>query len=92
MAVKAECEAAGEKPKQKQHYTGNSDDTKQHHAEKCWELAATGQKLISSMLMKKKEPTPHITEESKMLPDIIEISDNSDSDEKDHDEIEASFK
>ena len=44
------------------------------------------------MLMKKKEPTPHITKESKMPPDIIKISDNSDSDEKDHDEIEASLK
>ncbi|KAF8235149.1 hypothetical protein L208DRAFT_1376580 [Tricholoma matsutake] len=28
MAVKAEHEAAGEKPKHKQHYTGNSDRTK----------------------------------------------------------------
>src|SRR5271168_5025996 len=28
MAVKAECEAQGEKPKRKHHYTGNSDRTK----------------------------------------------------------------
>jgi hypothetical protein len=27
MAVKAECEANGEKPKHKQHYTGNSTHT-----------------------------------------------------------------
>ncbi|KAF8220864.1 hypothetical protein L208DRAFT_1382502 [Tricholoma matsutake] len=70
MAVKAEHEAAGEKPKRKQHYTGNSDCT-------------------NSMFIKK--PTPNITEESKMPPNIIEISDNSDLDE-DNDEIEASLK
>ena len=46
--------------------------------------------LISSMFMKK--PTPNITEESKMPPNIIEISDNSDLDEEDNDEIEASLK
>jgi len=34
MAVKAEREAAGEKPKRKRHYTGNSARTKRHHAQK----------------------------------------------------------
>src|SRR5277367_6476918 len=53
MAVKAEREAAGEKPKRKRHYTGNADRTKRHHAKKRRELAATGQKLISLMFAKK---------------------------------------
>ena len=35
MAVKAECEAAGEKPKHKQRYMGNSDCIKHHHAQRC---------------------------------------------------------
>ena len=34
MAVKAEHEAAGEKPKCKQHYIGNSACTKQNHAQR----------------------------------------------------------
>lgn len=34
MGVKAEREAAGEKPKRKRHYSGNSDRTKRHHAQK----------------------------------------------------------
>jgi hypothetical protein len=34
IAVKAEREAAGEKPKRKPHYTGNSKRTMQHHAQK----------------------------------------------------------
>ena len=34
MAIKAECEAAGEKTKHKQHYTGNSVRTKRHHVQK----------------------------------------------------------
>jgi len=44
------------------------------------------------MFTKKKEPTLCITEESKMLPNIIEISNNSDEDEDDDDKIEASLK
>jgi hypothetical protein len=63
MAVKAEREAVGEKPKRKRHYTGNSDRTKRHHAQKRRKLEATGQKLISSIFTKKaKEPTAHVTE------------------------------
>lgn len=55
MAVKAEREAAGEKPKRKRHYTGNSDRTKRHHAQKRRELAAGGQKFIHSMFAKAEE-------------------------------------
>src|ERR1700678_4091146 len=78
MAIKAERKAAGEKPKRKRHYMGNSARTKRHHAQKQRELAATGQKLISSMFTKKvTESTP--MEEKEAPPDAIEIVDNSDS-------------
>jgi len=40
----------------------------------------------------KKEPTPHLTKEIKMLLNIIKISNDSDLDEEDDDEIEASLK
>lgn len=91
MAVKAEREAAGKKPKRKRHYMGNSDRTKRHHAQKRRELAATGQQLINTMFMKKaKEPTAHIAEACQMQPDVIEIFNDSDSDNDD--EIEASLK
>jgi hypothetical protein len=52
MAVKAEREATGEKPKRKRHYTGNSDRTKRHHTQKRRELGTTGQNFISSMLLR----------------------------------------
>ena len=42
MAIKAEHEAAGEKPKHKQHYMGNSVHTKQYHAQKGQKLVTTG--------------------------------------------------
>jgi len=91
MAVKAEREAAGEKPKRKRHYMGNSVRTKRHHAQKRRELAATGQKLISSMFTKtRREPT--LTEENEAPqppPDVIEI--DSDSSDEGDDEIEASL-
>ena len=84
MAVKAEHEAAGEKPKRKRHYMGNSNRTKRHHAQRRRELAATGQKLISSMFTKRQP-------ESIQTPqDIVELVDDSDSDSDD--EIEASLK
>jgi hypothetical protein len=52
----------------------------------------TGQKLISSTFTEKREPTPCITEESKMLLNVIEISDNLDLDKEGNDEIEVSLK
>ena len=90
MAVKAEREAAGEKPKRKRHYTGNSTRTKRHHAQKRHELAATGQKLISSMFAKSRKDST-VTEKNKLPPDVIEIADDSDSSEGSEDEIEASL-
>lgn len=91
MAVKAEREAAGEKPKRKRHYTGNSARTKRHHAQKRRELTTTGQKLISSMFTKnRKEST--LTEGNKLLPDVIEITDDSDGLDEGEDEVEASLK
>ena len=90
MAVKAEREAAGEKPKRKRHYTGNSDRTKRHHAQKRRKLEATGQKLISSMIFTKKakEPTAHITEANQEQ----QIFDDLDLEDLDGDEIDASLK
>ena len=93
MAIKAEREAAGEKPKRKRHYMGNSVRTKRYHAQKRRELTATGQKLISSMFVKKqtRESTP--TEGNKAPPDKIEIADDlACSDGEEDDEIEASLK
>jgi hypothetical protein len=91
MAVKAEREAAGEKPKRKRRYMGNSNRTKRHHAQRRRELAGTGQKLISSMFTKKRQP-----ESIKTPPDIVEVVDDSDSDrdssDADDDEIEVSLK
>ena len=92
MAVKAEREAAGEKPKRKRHYTGNSDRTKRHHAQKRRKLVATGQNLISSMFTKKeKEPPASIAEENITQPDVIEITDDLGPDDSD-DEVEVSLK
>jgi hypothetical protein len=86
MAVKAEREAVGEKPKRKRHYTGNSERTKRLHAQKRRKLVATGQPLISSLFTKKgKEPTTHIQ------PDITETTAILDSDDDDDDEIEVSL-
>ena len=88
MAVKAEHEANGEKPKHKRHYTGNSTRTWQYHAQKRQQLGATGQKFINSWFSKEEKP-------SKLLPkdaaaEIVEILDNSDASEsKDKDEIDA---
>jgi hypothetical protein len=76
MAVKAEREAEVEKPKNKRRYMGNSNRTKHHHAQRHRELAATGQKLISSMFTKRQP------ESIKTPPDIVEVQvvDDSDSD------------
>ena len=96
MAIKAEHEAAGEKKKHKQHYTaGNSVHTKRQHAQKRRELAATGQKLISSMFTKKvTESTLMEENEAPPGPDAIEIPDDLDSNslDKGDDEFEASLK
>ncbi|KAG5633536.1 hypothetical protein H0H81_007009, partial [Sphagnurus paluster] len=79
MAVRAEREAAGGKPKWKHHYTGNSKCTKCHHAQKRQELASTSQKFISAwFLNKEKGKGPKI--------------DNSESLEVNEDEVEASMK
>jgi hypothetical protein len=91
MAIKAECEAAGEKPKRKWHYMGNSVHTKWHHAQKRRELAATSQTLISSMFTKKvTELTP--MEEQEAPPDAIEIVDDPDSSGEGDNEIETPLK
>ena len=91
MAVKAECEANGEKPKRKRHYTGNSTRTRQYHAQKRRQLAATGQKFINSWFSREKKPSELLPKDA--APEIVEISDDSDASEdeesKDKDEIDA---
>jgi len=95
MAVKAEREANGEKPKRKHHYTGNSTRTRQYHAQKRRQLAATGQKFINSWFSKKKESNSTTELSLEETPEIIEISDDSDASEseenKGEDEIDASL-
>lgn len=86
MAVKAEREANGEKPKRKRHYTGNSTCTRQYHAQKRRQLAATGQKLINSWFSREKKP--NILPPKDSAPEVVEISDNSDASEGE-DEIDA---
>jgi hypothetical protein len=92
MAIKAEREAAGETPKRKRYYMGNSVRTKRYHAQKRRELTATGQKLISSMFVKKKTQDSTLTDGNEALPDVIEIADDFDSSDGEDDEIEASLK
>ena len=92
MAVKAECEAAGKKPKRKRHYAGNSDRTKWDHAQKHRKLEVTGQKLISSMFTKAekfelKEPAAEVEEANHPIIDTF-----NDSDLDDGNEIETSLK
>ena len=96
MAVKAECEANGEKPKCKWHYTGNSTCTRQYHAQKCQQIAATGQKFINTLFSKEKKPDSATELPLKDLgPETIEISDDSDASEGEEsrgkDEIDASL-
>ncbi len=86
MAVKAEHEANGEKPKRKQHYTGNSTRTQQYHAQKRQQLTATGQKLINSWFSREKKPNMLPPKDS--APEVVEISDNSDASEVE-DEIDT---
>jgi len=86
MAVKAEREANGEKPKRKRHYMGNSTRTWQYHAQKCRQLAATGQNLINSWFSREKKPNTLPPKDS--APEVVEISDNSDASEGE-DEIDA---
>jgi len=86
MAVKAEREANGEKPKRKRHYTGNSTRTRQYHAQKRRQLAATGQKLINSWFSREKKP--NILPPKDSAPEVVVISDNSDASEGE-DEIDA---
>jgi len=86
MAVKAEREANGEKPKRKWHYMGNSTRTRQYHAQKRRQLAATGQKLINLSFSREKEPNMLPPKDS--APEVVEISDNSDASEGE-DEIDA---
>ena len=52
----------------------------------------TGQRLISSMFTNKE--TWRFTEEKEVLPDIIEMSDDSDTESSDggNDEVESSLK
>jgi len=92
MAIKAERKAAGEKLKHKQHYMGNSVRTKQYHAQKHRELAASGQKLISSMFVKEETWKLTLTEENKTPPDVIEADDLDSMDGEDDDKIEASLR
>lgn len=90
MVFKAEREAAGEKPKRKRHYMGNSVRTKKYHAQKCRELTATDQKFISSMFLKKETLKSPLTEGNKAPPEVAD--DLAFSDGKEDDEIEASLK
>jgi hypothetical protein len=99
MAIKAEQEAAGQKPKRKQHYTGNSARTKRYHAQKRRELALTGQKLISSMFSKKETRSEselmtgaHIERTERAKPCIVEVEDDSESSNDEGDEIEESMR
>lgn len=94
MAVKAEREANGEKPKRKQHYTGNSTRTQQYRAQKRRQLAATGQKFINSWFSKEKKPSELLPKDAApVTAEIDEISDDSDTSEdeesKHEDEIDA---
>ena len=91
MAVMAEHEANGEKPKHTRHYTGNSTRTQQYHAQKRRQLAATGQKFINLWFSMEEKPSELLPKDA--AAEIVEISDNSDASEdeesKDKDEIDA---
>jgi hypothetical protein len=78
MAVKAEREVIGEKPKWKQHYTGSSNCTLQYHAQKQQQLAATNQKYISSWFPKEKQPDSTSELQQENTQKIIEVSKDSD--------------
>lgn len=73
-AVKAEREAAYERPNRKRYYTGNALRTKRYHAQKQRKLAETGQQFIQSFFIMKLE-----CEDAQ--PTLHEISD-SDSEEE----------
>lgn len=63
IAMQAEKEAAGLKPKRKRYYTGNAPRTIRRHALKRRQIEATGQKFINSWFLKAEEtdqPTEHI--------------------------------
>jgi len=60
LAVKAEREAAEERPKRKRHYTGNSVRTKRYHAMKHRQLADQGQSFIHSWFLKKPAPVTEV--------------------------------
>ena len=100
MAVNAEREAAGQKKsKRKRHYTGNSDRTKRYHAQKRRALAATGQKLISTMFLTRKtsDLTTQLDSQGNTARNIIEIVDealenDSESEDDGSDEINASLQ
>ena len=95
MAVKAEREAIGEKPKRKRHYTGNSNRTLRYHAQKRRQLAATGQKFISSWFSKREKPNPTSELQQEDAQEIIEVSGDSDpSDDEEgggEDDVDASL-
>lgn len=73
MAVKAEREASGEKPKRKCHYTGNTSRTRRYHAQKRRQLAATGQNFINSWFLREKKPNELLPKDA--APEIVEISE-----------------
>ena len=77
MAVKAECKAIGDKPKWKQHYTGNSNHTLQYHAQKWQQLAATGQKFIGSWFSKGKKANSTLELQQEEAQEIVEVSEDS---------------
>lgn len=89
MAVKAEREAAGGKPKRKRHYTRNAPRTKRYHAQMRRELSASGQTLISSMFHKKSNSIPQSS--TAHPPETIEIMDE-DCEPEEEDEIDASLQ
>jgi hypothetical protein len=55
ITIQAERDLAESKPKQKRHYTGNSEHTVQHYALKHHQLEAKGQQLINSWFKKEEK-------------------------------------
>jgi hypothetical protein len=95
IAVKAECEASGKRTKRKRHYTGNSNRTRQYHAQKRRQLAATGQKFINSWFSKKRKLDSTTGLQPNHRPAIIEVSEDSepsdDEEVEDEDDVNASL-
>lgn len=77
LAIKLEEEQAEYKPKHPRHYTGNSEYTKQFHAQKQCALQAGGQKFINQFFPKKENPNIATSSPSEN-PAVIDISNEPD--------------